>query len=520
MGAPSESTHRDGAALPVWRRPQARGLCALAGLYVAFHLATLSTSRLPWFDDTFFSSVADSLLRTGEFELAASPLWIHQVYLYGPVYFLILGGVFEQLGLGLVQARLPGLLAGFGILAVGFGILRGARVPPGLAAATCGLLALDPTFHQNIHSGRMDSTALLFLLLSFLSFQSAATRSGRAAAVAIAASALFAALGVLTTPRPGYLLIPLGGLLLARWLRRPDREASGQLLLFGAVFALPIGAWIAYAFGSIPAMLQYYAGFSDDYASGGFGIRALHAPVLVPLVVLSAYAARTDSRILRSELVVFTLAGIASYYLFVKDKGTYGGLYAFFMVPLAYLALGVLTSSLLEATQRAAAVRWLQLGIFGGLLAFNGAVFLARTTLEVAQRGSRSPATAEAAIARLIPPGSRVVGDDKFYFAVRRAQSDFQYAQRGGTLDERVRYHRDVYDVQYLITNEGENPGILEAYERELPLVPIGTVESPPDGALARAITAVAQKAGLGTSLTASYAGSVFVRAPEGRKAP
>jgi hypothetical protein len=490
-------------------------LGALVTLYLAAHFATLTTSRLPWFDDTFFSSVADSLVRTGELRLRASPLWLDKpVYLYGPVYFVALGALFDQFGIGIVQTRVLGLLCGFGIVIVGYLILRHARVPTPLALLTCAALALDPTFHQNIHAGRMDSMAMWFILLAFYLMQEAGDRRGRAAVPWTFASATCAALAVLTTPRPGYLLVPMGLLLLWRWMRRRDGESAVSMVVWGGVCALLVASWIAYAFGTIPAMLEYYAGFSQDYASGGFGIRGLHAPLLVPLGVLLVAALVVRPRALGHDVVFFTLAGIAGFYLFVKDKGTFGGLYSFFMVPLAYLAVGYLLARVSEALGSARARRRLQVGVLGVLFAFNGAIFAARAALEFVQRASRSPASVDATVARLIPPGSRVVGDDKFYFAVRRAGSDFQYLQRGGTVDERAGYHRKPYDFQYLVTAEGDTSDLLRAYKREVPLVQIATISAPPDGALARTILAVARRAGIGSSLTASYDGRVFARAP------
>jgi len=95
----------------------------LVAAYVALHLATVMISRLPWFDDTFFASIADSVRRTGQFTLGVGPLWIDgPVYLYGPVYFLTLAGVFDVFGFGLTQTRVPGLLCGFG---------RPKLLPPG-----------------------------------------------------------------------------------------------------------------------------------------------------------------------------------------------------------------------------------------------------------------------------------------------------------------------------------------------------------------------------------------------------
>ena len=121
-GSPSSSTHPD-------RRPSrdVYGVVAVSAFvaYVLGHLVTVSRSHIPWFDDTFFASVADSLLRTGPFTLAVSPLWFPRpVFLYGPTYFLLVAGFFAKFGFGVLQYRLTGLIAAFALLAVAFRILR------------------------------------------------------------------------------------------------------------------------------------------------------------------------------------------------------------------------------------------------------------------------------------------------------------------------------------------------------------------------------------------------------------
>jgi len=492
------------------------------GLYLGTHFASIQTSRLPWFDDTFFASVADAFNRTGEFKLTAAPLWLDKpVYLYGPVYFVVLGTVFDQFGIGVTQTRLPGLLFGFGIVLIAYAILRRVRVGRSLAILACAAMALDPTFHQNIHSGRMDSMAMFFILLSFYFLVRAGDGPRRSVIASTVASALFAALGVLTTPRPGYLLIPMALILLVRWARRRDLTMALSAIAWAAVILACIAAWVLYAFGSIPAMLEYYAHFSKDFTSGGFGVRALHAPLLVPLALLMLAALVVDRRsLLLYDIPFFTVMGIAEFYLFVKDKGTFGGLYSFFIIPLTYLALGYLLARLREATANGPVIRWIQYGIFALLFLFNGAIFAARTTLEAMQWEARSPAATDATVRALIPPGSKVVGDDKFYFAVRKGDSDFQYLQRGGTPEERARYHVHDYGLEYLITADGDTSDLVRAYLKEAPLIQIGMINAPRDGALARFITAVAQWAGIGSSLTANYEGRVFARATERPPAP
>jgi len=507
---PEAGPSRDlGGLLRQHRRLAGIAMIVLGLAYVAAHLATLTISRLPWFDDTFFASIADSVRRTGRFNLEVAPLWIGgPIYLYGPVYFLTLAGVYELFGVGLVQTRLPALLCGFGILVVGYLIQRRARVRAAAATTACALLAFDPTFHQSIHSGRTDSMALFLLLASFLLLQVSAGRS----AWWSAASGFLAALGVLTTPRPGYLAIPMGLILLWRWVLRPDRERALQAIAWGGVSLACLALWVAWAFGGIPAMLAYFASFSETYAGGGGGVRAIHLPVLLPVVALLGSLLVVRPRALRQELVFFCLAGILGFYAFVKDKGSFSGLYAFFMTPLAYLLVGYGLCRLAEAMPASRPVRGLRYGVVGMLVAFNLGIFTARSLLEFLQRDSRAPTAAAQVIARHVPPGARVVGDDKFYFLARQAGADFQYLQRGGTEEERARYHAGPYGADFVISAEPDTSTVLQAYQREMGLVPVGTISTSTDGTMARMISDVARWAGIGTSLGGSYDGRIFAR--------
>ena len=165
-------------------------------------------------------------------------------------------------------------------------------------------------------------------------------------------------------------------------------------------------------------------------------------------------------------------------------------------------------------------MRWLEYATLGGLLLFNGSIFAARTALEALQHQARSPVLAESVIQGVIPPGSRVVGDDKYYFAVKKAGSDFQYMQRGGSVEDRVTYQANAYDFQYLVTSDSDTAEVLDAYLKQVPLVPVATITTPADGALARFLTALAQRAGLGSSLTSSYEGRIFARATPNAPTP
>ena len=177
-------------------------LVAFACGWIVWHVATLTRSPVPYYDDTFFASVGDSLERAGELKLPVSPLHISgPVYLYGPIYFAVQAFVFRHLGFGIFQNRILPLLFGLGIVVVAFASVRQAGVRRAVALPPCIALALDPTLHLSMHGGRMDTVALFFILASFLVLQK--SWASESALALSATSGVLAAAGILTTPRPG-----------------------------------------------------------------------------------------------------------------------------------------------------------------------------------------------------------------------------------------------------------------------------------------------------------------------------
>ena len=58
---PAAVPARKAPTLAAYKRLVSIGVGVLIAAYVAAHVATIAISRLPWFDDTFFASIADSV---------------------------------------------------------------------------------------------------------------------------------------------------------------------------------------------------------------------------------------------------------------------------------------------------------------------------------------------------------------------------------------------------------------------------------------------------------------------------
>ncbi len=487
-------------------------LVAFACGWIVWQVATLTRSPVPYYDDTFFASVGDSLERAGELKLPVSPLHISgPVYLYGPVYFAVQAFVFRHLGFGIFQNRILALLFGLGIVVVAFASLRQAGVRRDIALPACIALALDPTLHLSMHGGRMDTVALFFILASLVLLQ----KSWASESLALSAtSGVLAAAGILTTPRPGYLVVLMGAILGMRFVLAPTRQRALQLVFWALPIAGLYALWVRHAFGDVTALLAYYGAHADTYVGGRLTVRTVHYPLLAVLAgvttvrLLAAPKARFD------ELTWFSFAGIVVFYALGINAPRFGTQYCVFLTPLVYVALARLASDLDGRQAFGVPGASLFRIAFAALLVFNVATFTARSTLELVQWTSRDPAPADQVARRFIPPGSKVIGDDKFYFAVKNAGSDFQYWQRGGTLDERVAYQTDDYGFDYLVADPNESPDLFHAYTARAPLAHVATFEdSGAIGVVAEWLSDVARRVGVGTPLVDGYRGSIFVRA-------
>ena len=66
----------------------------------------------------------------------------------------------------------------------------------------------------------------------------------------------------------------MGLILVWRWVHRPSWPRALRAAVWGGVSLACLALWVAWAFGSIPGMLAYFAEFSETYAGGGLEVRA------------------------------------------------------------------------------------------------------------------------------------------------------------------------------------------------------------------------------------------------------
>lgn len=437
------------------------GLLGLA--LVIWHIWSLSYSPLPWFDETFFASITNSLLHGKGFLLEVCPMQTHQeqVLTYGPVYFATTAMLSKILGFGIMSFRIVNLFAGFVAVGLFFKIIYQLQLPSRILGITLLLLAFDVIFVQNAHSGRMDLVALAFTLGSYhqhLCFKPTQVRT--------LLVALLGTLAVLTTLRIAVLVFPFFALLFFNHLRlRQWRNA----ILLPVTSVVLYAIWIWWGFGSIGAFIEEYMGKSSAQAStqslasgfvgGNFNIPFYQFPMVSTGVISIIILLKTCRT---SQTLWLFLLPIISFYLLVKDTGAYSAM----VVPFWYGTIALAASQILQkqfVSQTIPRMTWLCLGL---LLFINTGIFATKSMTILAGKSERDPKAIEAWVAKTIPPHCKIVGDDRYFYACLSNHCSFQYLDRLGTPDERARYHLENFRPDYLFASTQTPKEVLDAYGR------------------------------------------------------
>ncbi len=427
------------------------GFLLLVGL-IALHFATVRRWPIPWFDEVYFASVAESFAADQSFvpQIASVAREGEEALSSGPLYFVLTAGSIKLFGLGPASVRIIGLLFGIMSLVIFGRILLYLRVDPGLTLLGVLLLASDPFYSNGWHSGRPDTPAIFFFLLSLFYLMSGIRREfaiphlGR-----VALGSLFAGIAVLFTLRIGVLYLPAALIFLfligSREVSRKFAVIFWALVPFAALY---IG-WIFWGFSGFKEWWAYYQSISGGNETavhgflGGRGyIPRQEWPLLATGVFLFLGAIKRQGILYLHTLVLIAALGIAVFYLLVLDWGPYSVL----ILPFVYL--------LILRSLAVTGWTWRRSGAYAVslLLLFNFA-FLAAKSLQVISDKGRNVRHINQFCTTYLPEGSRVVADDHAYYGIRQAGSEMQLLLRYNTQEERERLQREVWDYDYLLVS-------------------------------------------------------------------
>jgi hypothetical protein len=429
--------------------------------FVAVHLLLLGAPSYPIEDETIIAPLTQSVAATGQLRFDPAPQWKAAVYTYGPVYFAVTAPIIKWLGLGVVQQRLVALIGGLALVAIFAAILKARRISVPTMPLVIMAFAFDPILTRMMHLGRMDTLALLFVFAALWMLVAGSPGDGaeRTARWRLVCAGLLVGAAILTTPRAALSAAPLA-LVVPKRSRLVDWAAD--ILLFGAVAAILYGVWMAWAFGGPLDVVRYYSPLARRFVASHFFITPVQVPLLLAAGSAVAWALVSRRQAFLSSLAVAALAGICLFYGFVNDTS---GLYSIYILPFYYVLLA-------EALNQQRRYRVLLPIVL--LVVANGVVALYYASTLAANSRPMSARSVERFIASAIPPGSRVIGDDMFYFAAIRAGLDYQYMnQFATTVEERERYQRVVYDYEYVLWSNRLawfDPSLLAYYQEHAPL--------------------------------------------------
>jgi Dolichyl-phosphate-mannose-protein mannosyltransferase len=420
----------------------------LAALIVTAILGVLllPISPLPWYDEVDFASISRSYAATGKFICSANQLYFNspstEVLYYGPVYFFLNALVIKAIGFGIVQMRCLNFLAGIACIPMFLTLFRrltNHAMGRNSMFIFAILMLADYTFFQDMHSGRMDLLALMFLLGGLIIVKP------NASLIRFLLSGALIGVALLTTPRVFTLCIPYYCVLIwsqvsARTFYRLGYVASAVM---SCVFIY--GLWVALKFGSLDAFAAYlgqptgvFASSTSDFFTPLFPMAWYQVVIVVGVGVTIAMQRRnlTDEHlpaivVLLSTAIIFACVS--------------GGSPVYFSLVVGFLYLSAIAADG-SGTNSHYALR--------GLALFDFLFLLFKAGIVLTDFENRNPAELNQWLAGRLEEGDKVVADDRFYYAVTKTGADFQYSMRGGEVNERVKYQAERWNAKYLLVTD------------------------------------------------------------------
>ena len=416
------------------------------------NLSILARAPIPWIDEVYLVSVANSIAHNNEGveRLSPRPEWVDDYEkVYGPVFFQVESVFIKHFGLSPLTGRATAFAGAILLAAAAAWLVRIVGGSPEWATIAFALFTLTPEFSLVARNARMDSIALAFELFG-LAFLLIATQQRRRAWLSAAAAGVFWALAILTTPRTLPLLagifVAAPVLLVPPETRRSFARAISVLaasVLIGLALwshseGITIIGWAVWLWDSVKddAYNIVLPGHPRHWSLGPL-TAVTPVVVIVGAIVLGAVAdLRLLARVHRARLPTEappSRVRLAIWYLFVATffNGAFYlivanyafGISQYFVIPMFVV---ILAASAATAQRRPHTYWPMVAGSVVVALGF-GAIQIVKL-VEVWQTwGGRDPKIMEQFIGQSVPRGSIVYGFDEYYFyAVEQAGSTFR----------------------------------------------------------------------------------------------
>lgn len=448
---------------------------------LGYHCLTLPYSPLPWFDETYFASMTRHFVLTGEFIPDVGPMldyYYPQSKAYGPGYFMVTSLFYQIFGISLFWMRFPGLVFGFLFVGVCYKLLEISNVKRIWRLVYVALLLTDTIFLQNIHSARMDSMALFLAGTGFWFFIKASKDQKWLNYIL---AGLFFGFAMLTTPRVAVSILGVVAVSVVLFVSKPSLKATAKYAVMGILIPLVYSIWVYWGFGGPIQFWNYFFGppkeqlYYENLAQGYIGntgyVPSFQWPVLL-LVVAVVFLLLILKKRRQPILFWISAVNVVLFYKLVNDTG----IYSVFCMPFAYFIVVISIDQI--------QINWLKerfLPVLIGLIvSLNLGIFTIKNMAIWITMPAKNSELVTDQIKKIIPPGSKVIGDEVYYYSVLKSGSDFQYLNRGASTFQRYDYHVQEYKFQYaVIRSPNQFEKEFNYYNRNQELVEIGRIEMP-----------------------------------------
>jgi 4-amino-4-deoxy-L-arabinose transferase-like glycosyltransferase len=432
---------------------------------------TLGFSPLPWFDEVFFADMTHSLLKHGGLYLKFAPVFNKtEVLFYGPVYFWVQYAIAKLAGLTVVSFRSVNFLSGLAFLFV----FRKYCIQQSVSRAYSNLISLsifiDPVFQYNIHSGRMDFLATVLAFIGFIILNS---NDQKKPYNSIIAGFLLAA-GFLTTPRIIFFLIPAMIFLLAG-----NRQKRIQVFIASAISLIPIAAWIGAKFGNPITYFQFFLANGTIAShigpvSGSASLWRYHYYLFWYFLVLISLMIQIRNWYFKRQFnlqVLFLFGVMVLFHLLVVEKGPYSAMVIPFYAGFSLLVFRDLDSK----SQNSKVIS----GLYKLNFLFLALIFLGKSSLIALNHAKTNEQVFENQLPKELLQGKKVVGSFEYFYLLNAIDCHF-YGFQLGSIPQRIRFHFEEVDFDYLLLSvqENESHQFIE-YQRAGKLIPVARIKMP-----------------------------------------
>lgn len=402
---------------------------------------------VPWFDEIYYADGAWTFLTQGKFSI---PVYYPQGTggaLHAPLFFVIQAGVLKLFGMGIWQIRLLPLLSGLAVFLIFARLVFKTTRSDKYTFLFMLLFISDRAINFDLHSGRMDMLAVLFVLLSILLFERMLKWKGMALPIvgAVLAGLLLSA-GFLIALRIAVATVPC---VLLLFLYRSERQSLYyyMLIIYGITAALPVMAWLWFAYGGV-AGASNVDGFSSHFGLlsslvGNVFRRVYEIPKMLLFYGTIIYLFCMHRDVIRRNFFfsMFTLITLG-FVLFVIERGPYRAMF----FPFVYFSI-LVSIHLIKHPP----VKKLAIVALTGVLGINVLLSMPRLVYLVVNWPAIQQDKVAEQIYKEIPQGSRVITDFRFYYILMKNKCDVLIPNKN--VFTSIEYAEKDFDPEYILGN-------------------------------------------------------------------